>query len=118
MENKESLNDASIRKAIQSVHAPVPPQLDQQVSRALKQSGNARIPRFVKRRWRMGIAMAGSLVLAALLLFIPGGNHREHRSRVLRPSIKTQFEIPGKKIKIVWMQRDGFSLPSTEGARQ
>lgn len=115
MEHNETVNDTSIRAAVQSVTTPLPPHLDRRVSLALRRSATQRAPRVSTRRRRMGIALAGTLAVAALLWILPGDHPRADVSGVDSPSIKTQFDIPGKKIKIIWMQREGFSLPSGKG---
>jgi len=116
MKRKDPLDDRFIRDAVQFIPTPIPPQLNKRVADMLTGRRRSKRPSF-HRRWRLGIALAASVLFGVLVL--TGPFLRDHGEPTATPgrSITTRIDIPGKKITIVWMQREGFSLPLIQGVK-
>jgi len=108
------VTDEDIRDAVRSIAARVPPDLDERVERALALRNRSR--RFTRAGGLgIGAALAASILLAVLALTGPWFQREAEPAPVSLGAIETRMQIPGKKITIVWTQREGFSLPSSRG---
>lgn len=114
MKHHKSVQDEDIRNALRAIRTPVPPDLDERVARALEAGHRSgRFP--TAKRLGAGIALAASILLAVLALTGPWFRGGRESEPVSLWTIETRIQIPGKKITIVWTQREGFSLPSDRG---
>jgi len=110
MKNEEL--DRFISRSLEKLEIEVPASVQESArERAAAQAVEAR-----PGPWKR-IALWGSLAAAALLLFavllpllFPP---RTPEKKIAQ--IRTEFSIPEKNIKIVWVQRDDFRLPETKG---
>jgi len=114
MKHHTPVDDLDIRNAVGSIQTPIPPDLDERVARALEaRNRSVRFP--TAKRLGVGAALAASILLAVLALAGPWFHKESGPAPVPRGAIETRMQIPGKKITIVWTQREGFSLPSNRG---
>ena len=60
--------------------------------------------------WLPLLAAAVMLVAFSLRVMQPPPAPEKRITR-----IRTEFELPGKNIRIIWVQRDDFRLPADEG---
>jgi hypothetical protein len=105
MKNK-ALIDEKIARLVQSVSTPIPESVEQRIVERLTTlpAGRRRIlgrPDF----WAL-VSACAALILAFFLL-IPAFQ-RQPKSVI--PEIRTYFELPDKKITIIFIQRPDFKL--------
>jgi hypothetical protein len=60
--------------------------------------------------WVPLLAAASLAITVSLSLLFP---HRPAIKKITQ--IRTEFSIPEKNIKIIWVQRDDFQMPETKG---
>jgi len=76
----------------------------------------ASVERPLRAAWKRN-ALWGSLLAAAILAFVialPQLFPPEPAARKIS-QIRTEFSIPEKNIKIIWVQRDDFHMPEPNG---
>ncbi|MBN2346830.1 MAG: hypothetical protein JXO51_10620 [Candidatus Aminicenantes bacterium] len=107
---KDEELDKFVSRTLEKAEEEVPAALRDGVRR---QAAAAAAP---PRPWRR-LAFWGSLAAAAFLLavlFLPPLFPPRVPERKIR-RIRTEFTIPDKNIRIVWVQRDDFRLPEAGG---
>jgi hypothetical protein len=99
-------HDQRISELIRSVHAEVPDALDRRIRAAAREEERKTRARGRILRWALVPTAATALLLAAALVwpvfFKP--------APTAIAEIRTEFEIPGKDIKIVFFQKPDFKL--------
>jgi hypothetical protein len=104
--------DRFLSSSLEKNELEIPPEVQENVRRRMAALANQ--PRRSTWRWMkiwLPLLAAAILVLVVSLplLFPP-------RPEIKKISqIRTEFNIPEKNIKIVWMQRDDFHLPEKNG---
>ncbi|MCX6559042.1 MAG: hypothetical protein NTZ26_00880 [Candidatus Aminicenantes bacterium] len=104
--NSDERLDESIAKLVRSVQRDVPPTLDRRIREASDRF-TSRAERSDRRRpWLLAlIPGAAAALLAAFLLFPRPATAPNPISE-----IRTEFEIAGKNIKVVFFQKPDFHL--------
>ena len=108
-ENKMIQNDGfdkTISRIVRSADSDVPPELERKIQTRAKELAAHRGKRPVRWPiWIAATACASAFLLAILLIYpISPGPAREVAE------IRTEFEIPEKNIKIIFVQRADFPL--------
>jgi len=104
--------DKFISRNLEKLELEIPPEVQDNVRQRVAALANQ--PRRSAWRWvKIWVPLLAAallvLVVSLPLLFPP-------RPEIKKIShIRTEFTIPEKNIKIVWVQRDDFHLPETNG---
>lgn len=99
--------DERIAALVRSVHAEVPAGLEERIRAAARNEEQKTRARQRILRWTLIPAAAAALVLAAFLAS-PVALKPVRTDTIAE--IRTEFEIPGKDIKIVFFQKPDFKL--------
>jgi len=98
--------DERIAALVRSVHAEVPAELEERIRTAARNEERKLRARQRVLRWSLIPAAAAALVLGVFLASPVA--HRPVPREIAE--IRTEFEIPGKDIKIVFFQKPDFKL--------
>jgi hypothetical protein len=107
--------DDELSRLVRSVEGAIPADLEARVLAATVRSGSG--PTLVSRRpfsWVQGLAAVAGAVAGAALLFWLMGPGTIRPSPPLISEIRTELEIPGKNIKVIFIQRPDFKLPKED----
>jgi hypothetical protein len=100
--------DEEIGRLVRSVRSEVPAGLEEKArAAAIAEVGKRRERRLVLR-WALVPTVAAALLLAALV--VPQAVRKVAPAPIALAEIRTEFEIPGKDIKIVFFQKPDFKL--------
>jgi len=100
--------DEEIGRLVRSVRREVPAGWEEKARAAAVAEAGKRRERRIVLRWALVPAAAAALLLAALV--VPQAVRRPAPVPVALAEIRTEFEIPGKDIKIVFFQKPDFKL--------
>jgi len=104
--------DRFLSRSLEKNELEIPPEVQESVLRRMAALANQ--PRRSAWRWvKIWVPLLAAallvLVVSLPLLFPPQPAIKKISQ------IRTEFSIPEKNIKIVWVQRDDFRLPATNG---
>lgn len=105
--------DSEITRLVRSVEPRVPAELEARV-RAAAASGEAVAKTAHKSAPSLALAVTVGAAAGALLLLwlLPSG--MPQRRRPLVSEIRTEFDIPDKNIRVIFIQRPDFRLPQED----
>jgi hypothetical protein len=107
MSDRERI-DEEIGRLVRSVRSEVPAGLEEKARAAALSDMRKRRERRLVLRWALVPTAVAALLLAALV--VPQAVRRASVAPVALAEIRTEFEIPGKDIKIVFFQKPDFKL--------
>jgi hypothetical protein len=99
--------DERIAHIVKSVEPHIPAEVEQRIRAAAADVRPHPVRREWRRPFRLALVPAAASVIVAILLILP---------TALRPKtspiaeIRTEFEIPDKNIKIIFIQKPDFSF--------
>jgi hypothetical protein len=104
--------DRFISRNLEKLELEIPPEVQGNVRRRIAASTDRRRPAAWKRfaLWASLLAAALLVLVVSLPLLFPPQPEIKKISQ-----IRTEFSIPEKNIKILWVQRDDFHLSETNG---
>ncbi|MCP5102982.1 MAG: hypothetical protein GY950_06375 [bacterium] len=106
MTEKNKIDDQLISDLVRSVTYRIPETVEAKVTAAMYKKKKAiRFPRtFV---WYPASVVLAMLIIAAVFVFQPFSTDTPAAPIT---EIKTELELPGKNIKILWVQKNDFKL--------
>ncbi|MCJ7526059.1 MAG: DUF3999 domain-containing protein [Candidatus Aminicenantes bacterium] len=104
--------DIFISRNLEKLELDIPPEVQDNVRQRLAALADRPRPAAWKRivLWAPVLAAALLIIIVSISMLFP---HRPEIKKITQ--IRTEFSIPEKNIKIVWVQRDDFQLPETKG---
>jgi hypothetical protein len=112
--NDDKIIDDEIASLVQAASAPIPEAIERRIAeRSVLQAAGPRrrFRRILFRSDLWALVACGAALVAACLLLIPA--LRRPPSSYFS-EIRTEFEIPDKNIKIIFLQRPDFKLPKED----
>lgn len=109
--NREyKIDDEKISRLVQAVQYEVPPVVEDRLNRSLVNWGKSKtVPRSRFLSWRpAAVVLAATILIAALFTFQPFKKNTAEPDPI--SEIRTEFELKGKNIKIIWFQKKDFKL--------
>jgi len=105
----KNLSDLEIARLVRSLECEIPPDLDGRIRAA------AARPRFrpnTGRRlfWLLTLPSGAAAILAATLLLLPSRQRPVLPDISVISEIRTDFEIPDKNIRIIFIQKPDFKF--------
>jgi hypothetical protein len=110
MKSKDKIDDKFISELVQSVRVTIPVTVEESLDEVMVQKKKRWAP-LLKRPflWYPVSAALAAILLVVLFVFTPFINSLKDTNPPIS-EIKTEFEIPNKNIKIIWVQKKDFKL--------
>jgi len=103
------LSDNDIGRLVRSLELDIPPDMDDRI----RMAASGLRPRPVSGRrlfWLLTLPSAAAALVVAALLFLPSRPNPVTQENPVISEIRTDFEIPDKNIRIIFIQRPDFKL--------